>query len=131
AVAATGHALPALGAGLAVGPRTTEVGVAHGLAGRRAVARAVLAVTETHTHGGQLEGVAHAHLPGDGAQVLVGGGEGGVGAHAQHAAGLVVEGFQFRLPVGDVAPLRVLEEGVHGVVERVRVVEGAAADPGP
>src|SRR5690606_6415423 len=47
----------------------------------------------------------------------------------EHAPGLVVVGLQLLLPVGDVPPLRVLEEGLGRHVQGVGVVEGAAADP--
>ncbi len=129
AAPAAGHALAALVAGRAVGARAAEVRVGYALTRlglRRAVG--VLAVAEEDADGCHVEGVADPHPLGGGLQVHVGRGHGRVEADAQHALGLVVVGRQLVLPVGDVPPLGVLEEGLGRYVEGVGVVEGAAAD---
>ena len=53
-----------------------------------------------------------------------------VGRHPQHALGGVVVGAELGLPVGQLAPLGVAEEGRAGPVERVGVAEAASPDPG-
>ena len=120
-VAAAGHALAALDAPAAVGARSAEERVGHPLAG---------AVAEEHAHRCRAERVAHAHLLGHGPHDLVGGSDGRVRDHAEHALRLVVERGQLVAPVGDAGPLRVGVERRQRLVERVGVVERAAADSG-
>lgn len=131
AVPAAGHALAALGAGLAGGSGAAEVGVRHLAAGpglRRAVR--VLPVAEEDAHRRHVEGVADAHPLGGRLEMDVGRGHGRVEPHAEHPSGLVVVRLQLPLPVGDVLPLRVVEERLRRYVEGVGVVQGAAADSG-
>ncbi|MDH6549261.1 hypothetical protein M2162_003358 [Streptomyces sp. SAI-041] len=129
AVPAAGHALAALDAGFAGRARPAEVGVVDLLAGGGfPLALRVLAVAEEDADRGHVEGVADAHPLRGRLQVDVGGGHRRVEADTEHAAGLVVVRLQLLLPVRDVTPLRVLEEGLRGDVEGVGVVEGAAAD---
>ena len=52
----------------------------------------------------------------------------GLSRTPEHALGLVVVRLQLLLPVGDVRPLRVLEERLRRYVEGVGVVERTAAD---
>src|SRR6266581_2980442 len=49
---------------------------------------------------------------------------------AEHPFGLVVVGLELGPPVGELAPLRVVEELTRRPVQGVGVVEGTAADPG-
>ena len=93
-----------------------------------AVPPGVLAVAEEHADRRQVEGVADAHLLGGGLQMDVGRRHRRVEPHAEHPLGLVVVRRQLLLPVGDPAPLPVLEEGGGRHVEGVGVVERAAAD---
>ncbi len=132
AVAASRHALAALGARLAVGSRAAEVRVGDGAAhlGLRG-AVGVLAVAEEDADRGQVEGVADAHGLRDGLEVDVGGGHGRVEADPEHPAGLVVVRPQLVLPVGDRGPLAVLEERGGRHVQRVGVVERSTADARP
>ncbi len=128
AVTAARHALAALGARLAGRARAAEVRVGHLLAGaglRRSLG--VLAVAEEDADGGHVEGVSYAHALRGGLQVDVRRGHRRVQAYAEHAAGLVVVRGQLLFPIGDVAPLGVLEERLRGDVEGVGVVQGAAA----
>src|SRR5690606_3463800 len=55
---------------------------------------------------------------------------GAVGGNPEHPARQVVPGRQLVAPVGDLAPLRVLEELRWRAVERVGVDQAAAAHPG-
>ena len=85
------------------GPKKTPTGVAH-------------------------ERVADTHVVGDLLHHLVGIGERRVLHHAEHALRLLVVRHQLGTPVGDVLPLRVVEERVRRHVERVGVVQRSAAD---
>lgn len=128
AVPAARHALAALGARLAGRPRPAEVRVVDLLSGARLRGPVgVLAVTEEDTDRCHVEGVAHAHPLGGCLEVDVRRGHGRVEPYAEHPLGLVVVRLQLLLPVGDVLPLRVLEERLRRYVEGVGVVERAAA----
>ena len=74
------------------------------------------------------EGVADAHVVGDLLHDPVGVGERRVGDDAEHPLRLVVVRHQLGAPVGDVRPLRVVEERLRRHVQRVGVVQRAAAD---
>src|SRR5260370_664300 len=75
-------------------------------------ARLLAGLAEEHADRREVEGAADAHLLGDVPHVHVGGGQRGVGDDAEHPFRLVVERGQLRAPVGDVAPVRVVVEGV-------------------
>ena len=83
---------------------------------------------EEHADRRRHERVADTHVVGDLFHHLVGIGERRVLDHAEHALRLVVMGHQLRTPVGDVLPLRVVEERVRRHVERVGVVQRSSAD---
>ncbi len=116
---AADHAVAALGAAGAVGTGTAEVRVGDAIAGH--------AVEDTG--GSPAEGVLDAHVAGGQPHDLVDDAAAGVGHHAEHRRGQVVVRRELRLPVGDVAPLRVLEERGRRDVQGVGVVERATADP--
>jgi len=120
-VAASGHALAALGAAGALGADTAEEGI--GLLHTRAV-------TEVDAHRCHLEGVPDAHLVGNGLHDDITRRHRRVGDDAEHARCLVVVGRELTGPVGDVRPLLVLEEALRRDVEGVGVDEGSAADTG-
>ena len=83
---------------------------------------------EEHPDGRRDEGVADAHIVGDLFHHLVGVGERRVLDHAEHALRLLVVRHQFGAPVGDVLPLRIVEERVRRHIQRVGVVQRSAAD---
>ena len=125
AVAATRHAGAALDAACAGRSDAAEVRVGHGLARRLGAVR-----PEEDADGGRHERVADTHVVGDLLHDLVGVGERRVLHHAEHALRLLVVRQQLGAPVGDVLPLRVVEERVLRHVERVGVVQRSAADAG-
>jgi hypothetical protein len=129
AVPAAGHALAALGAGVAGGARAAEVGVGGLVAwGRLRLAVGVPSVAEEDADRGEVEGVADTQLLRRRLQVDVGRGHRRVEPYAEHALRLVVVRLQLVLPVRDVTPLGVVEEGLRRDVQSVGVVERAAAD---
>ena len=120
-VPAAGHARAALHAAVALRADAPEVGVLRGDA---------RALAEEHAHRRERERVADPHVLGDLGEDVV---ERGAPRHpvdAEHPRGLVVVRGELGLPVGDARPLRVLEELLRRDVERVRVDQRAAADPG-
>ncbi len=123
-VPAAGHALAAAEAGVAVRAGATEVGV--GDPGALLLAGAA----EEHPDRRRVERLPHAHVGGDLLHHVVGRRAERVLDHAEHPLGLVVERLELGAPVGDVPPLRVVVERRERLVERVRVDQRAAADPG-
>ena len=121
-VLAAGHAVAAGHARGALGPGAPEVGVGD------VVALLVLRPAEEDPDRRRVEGVAHPEVGGDLLHDVVGRGAQRVLDHAEHPLGLVVVRRQLALPVGDAAPLRVAVERLEGLVERVGVDQGAAAD---
>ena len=123
-VAAAGHALATVAAGVAVGSLTAEVGVRHDV-GRRGPRPA-----EEDADRRRPERLRHAHLRRHLAHHLVGRRVQRVGCDPEHPLGLVVVRRQLGAPVGDVAPGRVVVEGGQRLVERVGVDQRPAADSG-
>ena len=123
-VTAPRHALAALDAGVAIRPHPAEVRVGDLLAGLAPPARLL---AEEDADRGVYEGVLRAHVAGHLLHDLVRVRVCGVGDHAEHAPALVVERGELGLPVRDVAPLPVLEELATRLVQRIGVVERAAA----
>ena len=103
-VPAPGHALAAVQAPVARGPRAAEVRVGDLLA------RFSPPAPKKTPTSAVAEGVADAHLLGDVAHHLVRGRDARVGRGAEHPRGLVVGQVELVGPVGDVAPLRVVVE---------------------
>ena len=124
-VLAADHAVTAGDAGVAVGTDATEERVRHPLPS------AGVRLTEEHAHRCRVEGVADAEVVGDLLHHVVRRRAQGVLDHAEHPLRLVVVRRQLGLPVGDVAPLGVLVEGLERFVERVRVDQRAATDTRP
>jgi hypothetical protein len=79
---------------------------------------------------GRPEGPLDPHPGGDPAHHLVRAGQPRIGGHPEHPLGRVVVPGQLGVPSGDAAPLRIGEERGRRPVERVRVDQRAAADPG-
>ena len=121
AVRAAHHAAPAAHAARAVRPGAVEVRIGNRLPRARA---------EEHAHARLGIGVLDADLARVLAQQVIGVIVLVVGDDAEHPLGLVVVRSEVGLPVGQLAPLRVLVEAPARPVERVRVAERAAADPG-
>ncbi len=119
-VAAAHHAPAALPAAPALGPGPAEVGVGNPL----------LRLTQKQPDRRGGVGVLDPEVAGDGGQHTVGRAVGGGLGPAQHAQRLVVVRRQLPAPVGDVAPLRIGEEGVVRLEENRGVPQGAAPDPG-
>ena len=118
AVAAADHAAAAAHAAGAAGPLAAEEGV--GDLDPRLV--------EEDPDLGVGEGLADADLLAVFLQQLVGRADAFVLDHAEHPLCRVVVGRELPLPVAQLVPLRVFEEGRAGPVERVGVAEAAAAD---
>ncbi len=125
AVATARHAAAAFQAAGAVGAHAAEERVGHRLSRRLGSVR-----SEEHPDRGGHEGVATAHLVGDFLDDAVGVGERRVGDHAQHPLRLLVVRHQLAAPVGDVAPLLVVEERIRRHVQRVGVIQRPAAHAG-
>lgn len=86
--------------------------------------------TKEHADRRRHPRVTEPHLVGDLLDDAVGVGEGRVIHHAQHPLRLLVVRHQFGTPVGDVRPLPVVEERVGRHIQRVGVIQRAAAHPG-
>ena len=123
-VAAAGHALPAVAAGVAVGALAAEERVGDDVVGR------LPRPAEEDAHGRGVVGLAHAHLFGHLLHHVVAGRADRVVDDAEHPLGLVVVRRQLGAPVGDVAPRRVVVEGRQRLVQRVGVDQRPAADSG-
>ena len=120
-VRAADHAARALDAAGALRTLAAEVRIGDG--------HALLA--EVHADPGLLVGVPDAEVLAERSQDVVGRVVGGDVGDPEHPLGLVVVGPQRVLPPGvEGGPLRVGVEGGQRPVERVRVAERAAADPG-
>jgi hypothetical protein len=117
---ASDHAVAALRAAGAPRSDPAEVRVVHRLAG----------LPEEHPHRRLAEGAQHPEVVGGAPHQLLDGPIARVLDDPQHPARHLVVGGELGLPVGDVAPLRVVEERLRGHVERVRVVERAATHAG-
>ena len=113
AVPAAHHAVTTFDAAGALGPGTAEERVGNGFSG----------FAEKHADRCLDEGVTHPHVLGDRLDDLVGRGHVRVAHHTEHALGLLVVGRQLVFPVGDVFPLRIVEERGGGLVQGVRVVQ--------
>jgi hypothetical protein len=105
-------------------PGAAEVRVGHRLARRLFTIR-----SEEHPDRRRHERVANAHLVGDLFDDAVGVGERRILDHTEHPLRLVVMRHQLGAPIGDVLPLRVVEERLRRHVQRVGVVQRSAADP--
>jgi len=116
--AATDHAVAALDTAGAIWAGAAEVRVRHLLAG----------LAEEDTDGGLAEGVADSEIVGRLAHDLLDGAFARVRDHAQHPGRRHVVRRELSLPIGDVRPLRVLEERGRRDIESVGVVEAAAAN---
>ena len=121
-VAAAAHALAAVEARTPRRARSAEERV------RDLLARRLAGPAEEDADRGGVEGVADAHVAGDLLHDVVRGRADRVLDDAEHPLGLVVVGRELGLPVGDVAPLRVVVERRQRLVERVRVDQRPAAD---
>ena len=117
---AAGHAASTVEATGPLGAGTTEVGIGCGTPG--------LGEVDPYRRG--VEGVPDAHPIGDRPHRPVGRRVDRVRRDAQHALGLVVVRSQLGAPVGDIPPLRILEEGRQWFVEGVGVDQAPPAHPG-
>ncbi len=120
AVAAAEHAPSAADATRARGPLAAEVGVGHGDARGAEVDR----------HLRRPVAFGPSVLPGEVCEDLVGGGGEGDGGNAEHGPHPGVVGGEFGLPVREVGPRSLAEEGPLGDRVGAGVAEGAAAVPG-
>ena len=125
AVTAARHAAAAFQAAGAVWPGAAEIRVGHCLARRFGAVG-----TEEHPDRGGHKGVAAAHVVGDLLHDAIRVGEGRIRDNAQHPLRLLVVRHQLGTPVGDVRPLRIVEERLRRHVQRVGVVQRTAAHAG-
>jgi hypothetical protein len=85
---------------------------------------------EEHSHGGGSVGARDPHIPRNPLYHLIGFGVPAVGRHAEHPLRLVIVRIELVPPIGEVRPLRIVEERVRRPVQRICVVQRTTPDAG-
>src|SRR5512146_1225094 len=119
-MATSGHTLASLLASTAGGTHTAEVRILDFDAG----------FAEKNPNGSFLKSVLHTHFASQLQHRVIRRSHLPVLVNPEHPSGLIVKWRQFRLPVGDMSPLRTSVELLSGKIKCLRVNEGSASHSG-